>query len=44
MIGVNPADGVIYNPRGNPINYVRMEESEMQGDGYIGKEAVYRIP
>ncbi|MGB6531917.1 MAG: hypothetical protein WBF33_27745, partial [Candidatus Nitrosopolaris sp.] len=38
MIGVKPADfnpeddGVICNPRGNPINYVWMGESEMPGD------------
>jgi len=44
MIGVKPVDfnpqddGVICNPRGNPINYVWMGESEMPGDEYIGKE------
>ena len=43
MIGVKPVDfnldGVICNPRGNPINYVWMGETEM----YIGKEKKWCI-
>jgi hypothetical protein len=49
MIGVKPVDfnpeedGVICNPRGNPINYVWMGESDMPGDEYIGKEKKWCI-
>jgi hypothetical protein len=47
IIGVKPVDfnpdGVICNPRGNPINYVWMGESEMPGDEYIGKEKKWCI-
>jgi hypothetical protein len=47
MIGVKPVDfnpdSVICNPRGNPINYVWMGESEMPGDEYIGKEKKWCI-
>ena len=49
MIGVKPADfnpqadGVVCNPRGNPINYVWMGESEMPGDENIGKEKKWCI-
>jgi hypothetical protein len=47
MIGVKPVDfnpdGVICNPRGNPITYVWMGETEMPGDEYIGKEKKWCI-
>jgi hypothetical protein len=41
-VDFNP-DGAICNPRGNPINYVWMGESEMPGDQYIGKEKKWCI-
>jgi len=47
MIGLKPVDfnpdGVRCNPRGNPINYVWMGETEMPGDEYIGKEKKWCI-
>jgi hypothetical protein len=44
MIRIKPVDfnpeidGVVRNPRANPINYVWMGESEMPGEEYIGKK------
>jgi hypothetical protein len=47
MIGVKSIDfnqdGVTCNPRGNPINYVWMGETETPGDEYIGKEKKWCI-
>ena len=47
MIGVKPVDfnpdGVICNPRGNPVNYVWMGETEMPGEGYMGKDKKWCI-